>query len=168
MINRCRIGLLNHCGFCFSRGDRFAGLGLGRTSKRIWTRPTSALAIVVKATSTATSISATAATWCLRALLGNQFVQLAVFEHLPQGPHGKAENGNGRAQIEGFLQGAGGAHFVIAQPDAETTAFSVATSTAALTAATRITPTAFGLPPLLLGVAVGITHGPLAWNQAQV
>ena len=83
-------------------------------------------------------------------------------------PAGFKEELTAASTLFGFLQGAGGAHFVIAQPDAETTAFSVATSTAALTAATRITPTAFGLPPLLLGVAVGITHGPLAWNQAQV
>ena len=131
------------------------------------------MTVIVKATSTPATITtpaiaAPATTGSLRTLLCHEFIELAILEHLAQGAEGKAENRDGGPQVEGLLQGPCRAHFVVAQTDAKSTALTVSTATAALTAATRITPTTFGLPPLLLGVAVGITHGPLAWNQAQV
>jgi hypothetical protein len=132
------------------------------------------LAIIIRAppatatvsTATITSTALAAASWGLIALLFDQLIQLTVFQHLTQGSQGETENSHGGAKVEGLLQRTGRTHLVLAQADAESTAFAVARATAATAAAsttfTAVTVTArtVALSPLLLGFAVGITHGP--------
>jgi hypothetical protein len=51
---------------------------------------------------------------CLGALLGNQLIELAVFQHLGHGADREAKGCHGGAQLEGLLHGSGRAHFVVA------------------------------------------------------
>jgi hypothetical protein len=51
---------------------------------------------------------------CLGALLGDQLIELAVFQHLGHGADREAKRCHGGAQLEGLLHGSGRAHFVVA------------------------------------------------------
>jgi hypothetical protein len=51
---------------------------------------------------------------CLGALLGDQLIELAVFQHLGHGADREAKRCHGGAQLEGLLHGSGSAHFVVA------------------------------------------------------
>ena len=129
-------------------------MGLGRTCEGIRARAS----VVLTPASTPLVIATAAATVALGALLGHQLVELAVLEHLAEGPHRKAQDRHGGAQIEGLLQRANGAHFVVAQPDSETTAFAVSLAPPSA-AATTAFAAAITLSALLAGIAVGISHG---------
>jgi hypothetical protein len=51
---------------------------------------------------------------CLGALLGDQLIEFAVFQHLGHGADREAKRGHGGAQLEGLLHGSGRPHFVVA------------------------------------------------------
>ena len=68
-------------------------LGFGRACERIRTGSATAFTPPIAASATGV-IAPAAASVALRALLGNKLLQLAVFEHLAESAHGKAENGN--------------------------------------------------------------------------
>jgi hypothetical protein len=59
-------------------------------------------------------------------VLGDGFIELALFEQLGDGADRETEGCHGGAKTKGLLNGAGGAHFVVAQTDAEATRFTVA------------------------------------------
>ena len=90
-------------------------------------------------------------------MLLNQCVELAVLQHLPQAADCETQYGNSRAEIEGLLQRPCRAHFVVTQANPKASAFAAATtvSTSALAFAAAVS-----LSRLLMGIAVGITHGP--------
>ena len=89
-------------------------------------------------------------------MLSHQLVELALLAHLA-GALGKPST-HGRAQVEGLLQRANGAHLVVAQSDSETTAFAVSLAPSSA-AATSALAAAITLSALLAGIAVGISHG---------
>jgi hypothetical protein len=77
------------------------------------------------------------------AVLCHHLIELAVFQHLSHGADRKAEGRHGGAQAEGFLHGAGGTHFVVAQADAEATGFTTTTFTATALAGATVAAEAF-------------------------
>jgi hypothetical protein len=54
-------------------------------------------------------------------VLGREFIELSFLQLLAEGAERKPEHGYGGAQSEGLLKSPGGAHFVVAQADAEST-----------------------------------------------
>ena len=104
-------------------------------------------------------------------MLRHQLIELALLDQLGHGADREAERSHGGAQSEGLLHGAGGAHFVVAQADAEATGFTVATVAVATLAGTPAA-TAFAtkaivlagllarlLARLLAGLEVTVGHG---------
>jgi hypothetical protein len=56
-------------------------------------------------------------------VLSHQCIELPLLQQLGDGAYREPQGGHGGAQLEGLLHGAGGAQFVVAQADAETTGF---------------------------------------------
>jgi hypothetical protein len=50
----------------------------------------------------------------LGALLGHELIELAVVQHLGHGANREAQGCHGGTQLESFLNGSGGTHFVVA------------------------------------------------------
>ena len=117
------------------------------------------MATVSSATTPATFTTTSAASRGTGTLLFDQGIQLAIFEHLAEAPHRKAQHRNSGTQVEGFLKSTHGAHLVITQADAEAATFAIPGPATATTIASAITAT-FTLSPILLGISVGISHGP--------
>ena len=91
-------------------------------------------------------------------MLGHQFVELSILEHLSKGADGETEHRNGGTQIESFLKRPSGPHFVVAQSDSEAATLTVAGAAAASGSASALAAT-FTWSALLAGIAVGISHG---------
>ena len=89
-------------------------------------------------------------------MLLDQRIQLTVFQHLPEAAHREAEDCHRGAKIERLLKCTRGAHFVIAQANPKAAAFPIASPPAAGIASAI----AACLSPVLLGICVGISHGP--------
>ncbi len=126
----------------FNNGHRLAGAGEG-VGAGVASR---ALAAATSTTSTP-GFAATLGAGAFRAGPGlgpvgcDDFDELAILEELGHGAQGQAQGRHGGSQAEGLLDGAGGAHFVVTQADAETARFPIAAFTTA--SFTTALPTAF-------------------------
>ena len=95
-------------------------------------------------------------------LLRHQLRELPGLQLLGQGAQGKAENGHGGAQAEGFLQNPGGLELVVAQADAEATGFALACLALAAFPLAAVPLPAFPLAPVptaaarIIGTSVGL------------
>ena len=72
-------------------------------------------------------------------LLSDQFVEFSILEKLGHRANGEAQGSHRGAQREALLNCSGGAHLVVAEPDAESAGFAVAWRAAAT-----------GTPPLVI------------------
>lgn len=73
---------------------------------------------------------------------GDDLAQLAILKQLGHGAQGQAQGRHGRAQAKGLLDGAGGAHLVVAEADAEAAGFPAA-AFASTSLTTAFTTTSF-------------------------